>query len=330
MRRAFAVVLLLAGCSKTPQQPDERGVAWLMSKQSPDGAWRSSTYKVLESGRVLTPFLLWALAQQSPERLSKHQSAMAKAFANAAVDEAYPTYSRALWVLALVAHKPAGWQERVSALERELRESQLVERLGWSAVDPEYGAWDMGVVPARKPEAQRPDVSVTAFAVEALRAAGASESDPACVAAKMFTTNVIDREEGGAFFTPSATWAHQNKAGEKRPYGTATADALRIRRACGVPDGDRSSTRLLAWIDDRFRLDAAPGFAAGGDRWDAALQYYWLLVVARLGHRGVDVRARVATLQRADGSWANAIALMKEDDPLVATGLALAAWGMAR
>lgn len=325
MRRALVAALLVAGCARTPPAtPDERAVAWLVARQGPDGAWRSTNYHVLSSGRILTPFVLFALAQLPPERLAKHKDAIARAFAHVGVDEPYPTYSRALWILALAHHRPAGWEERVTALERELRESQLVEALGWTPDDPEYGAWEMGVRPARKPEAQRPDVSMTAFAAEALRAAGAGESDPACAAAKRFVERVTN-DDGGAYFTPSKAWAHQNKAGETRSYGTATADAARIRRACGAP-----ADRALAWIDERFRADAAPGFPAEGDRWDAALQYYWLFAAARVGRRGAEIRARLAATQQADGSWVNAQGLMKEDDPIVATGLAVAAWGLVK
>lgn len=335
-----AGLTLLASCSSKPSQPDERALTWLFAHQSKDGAWRSEKYNVLQAGRTLTPFILFVLAQAPPERLAPHRDAIARALARSDdAGEEYPTYTRALWILALVGHRPAGWEERVRWLARELRETQMVEALGWTPADPEYGGWDRGVKPPKKPDAERADVSVTAFAIEALRAAGASESDPACVSAKLFAASCQNAAgDGGAYFTPSARWApHQNKAGADesgryRPYGTATADALRLMRACGVPEADRRWIRALAWFDDRFTADVAPGFPKGGDRWDEALQFYWLFAAARVGQAAwkPKLRARLAQHQQADGSWTNPQGLMKEDDPLIATGLALSAYWMAR
>jgi hypothetical protein len=43
-----------------------------------------------------------------------------------------------------------------------------------------------------------------------------------------------------------------------------------------------------------------------------------------------SVRKMLLGLQRSDGSWANPSPLMKEDEPLVATGLALVALSLTR
>jgi len=263
---------------------------------------------------VLTPFMLYVASLAPPERLAPHRDGIARALAHAddPVDE-YPSYTRALRVLALVRHKPSGWEKRVERLTRELCDSQLVESNGWSPDDPEYGGWDYGGVPPKKPHCQRPDISTTAFAVEALRAAGAPES----AAARRFASTCRNAD-GGAFFTPSARWVvPQNKAGPAdggwRSYGTASADAAFVLSES-------------QWLDKHFTALRTPGFPESAERWDEALQYYWLFAAARAGRRDPAIRARLAALQRADGSWANAHSLMKEDDPLLATGLALAAW----
>ena len=43
------------------QQVLAEAAGWLWSQQAADGGWHSSTYRLLESGQALTPFILHAL-----------------------------------------------------------------------------------------------------------------------------------------------------------------------------------------------------------------------------------------------------------------------------
>jgi hypothetical protein len=210
----------------------------------------------------------------------------------------YPNYTLALSIIALKRLRPS---QDVGDLVRRLISRQLTEELGWSPDDPEYGGWDEGVIPARKPQCQRPNLSVTAFACEAL---GPNEK------ARRFVEHC--RIPGGGFlFTPNTIWAHQNKAG-RRGYSTTTYDAHRI---LGTPLGS-PGTSLPGWLE--MPRD-----------WGPSMIYYEAFAEAKVAP-SPSGRKMLVALQRPDGSWANPSPLMKEDDPLVATGLALVALALTR
>jgi hypothetical protein len=262
MRRALWL-LALAGCA-APPAPVAKAVDFLLSRQSPDGLWRSETTTLLGSGQALTPFVLYALSHAPADVLSRQRAAIDRALDRLPVaGDEYPAYSLALSILALRRLRPSA---DVEPLVRALRAQR----------DPESGGWG------------RPDVSTTAFAVEAL---GVDEP------ARRFAERC--RAPGGGFvFTPAKTWAHLNKAGEKG-YETATLDALRVLGGFEEAPPPREE-----WREGLFFYRA---FARTKVRPDAS------------------TAAAVAARQNADGSFKNPNGLMKEDDPLVATGLALVA-----
>jgi hypothetical protein len=260
--------------------------------------------KELGSGQALTPFVLYALSHAAPAELSKHRPVIDRALDQLPIAGGeYPTYSLALSILALQRLRPS---KDASALVRDLKSRQLTEELGWSEGDPEYGGWDEGAITARKPQCQRPNLSVTAFACEALG------GDPK---AAIFARR-CRAADGGFLFTPSSLWAHQNKAG-KNGYATATFDALRILMP-GKP----------AWAAVLRTRDMPPWLTLP-EEWGRAMMYYKLFAESKVDPSPVIARILLAH-QQPDGSWVNTNRLMKEDDPVVATGLALIALCLCR
>lgn len=294
--RAAALAVLLAGCAPSPPPtPVSRAVDFLISRQGRDGLWRSDTTTVLGSGQALTPFVLYALSHAPPATLAPHRAAIDRGLDRLPMSgDEYPSYALALSILALRRLRPAA---DTGPLERALRALRLTEENGWSESDPEYGGWDQGTAPPRKPDCRRPDVSVTAFAVEALGGdARARRFAERCRA-----------PGGGYFFTPSRAWSYQNKAGPGVGYETATFDAHRI-------------------------LQSAPTTVPTGplpNEWQDGLFYYRAFVRSKVFPDPSTASAIVAR-QNPDGSFRNPIAVMKEDDPFIATGLALAALCLAR
>jgi hypothetical protein len=286
-----------------PATPVSRAVDFLASC-GPGGLWRSTSTEVLGSGQALTPFVLYALSHAPAETLDRHRPLIEQALDRLPLGgNEYPSYSLALSILALRRLRPA---QDVSSLVRKLRSKQLTEELGWSQSDPEYGGWDEGVIPARRPQCQRPNLSVTAFACEALG------GDPK---AALFAKR-CKAADGGFLFTPNSLSAYQNKAG-RNGYATATFDALRIL----VPqDPDWASV---------LRTRDLPPWLDLPEEWGRAMMYYKLFAEAKVGPSPLIARILLAH-QQADGSWANTNRLMKEDEPLVATGLALIAMCLCR
>ncbi len=123
-------------------------------------------------------------------------------------------------------------------------------------------------------------------------------------------------------------------------YGSATADGLRALLLLGDrPDAATRHRidRAAGWLKANFRADAHPGrYAPAAEPNRDAVYFYYAASVSKAfraanltlpnGRDGAAELAReLAARQRADGSWANPVELVRENDPLVATSQALAA-----
>lgn len=353
----LVVVLGLAVAAGRPSpspgpEPVDRAVAnatrWLYGRQSADGAWRSETYGLMASGQSMTPFVLWALLS-APDRgeaaigraLASMRAAVGRDGALGVADPSivdYPSYASALGLRALLHEGDAESAER---LVRWLRGQQIADPLGWSPEFPGYGAWGTGGAPRRPPGAGHVNLSMTRYVLQALSHAGV-EADSAVLrrAAKY-----LERSQGpDGSFVFSLTQVEANKAGGASiGYGTATADGVLALLATGASVDDPRVRRGVAWLVSHHRLDAVPGLEqAPGEGWRTAMRYYYAAASAEVFSRcGVeqapagrdwrrDLRVALVSEQRPDGSWRNENFLMKEDDPLVATTLALSALLSAR
>lgn len=212
------------------------------------------------------------------------------------------------------------------------------------------------------------NLSATLFALDALKAVG--EADPAlCKAAAVFVRrcqnaqppprpgqpNPWDKHNDGGFHfiydDPT-----RNKAGlvpKEQPfwpqllysYGSTTADGLHTLTLCGDPaDQADARSRVLGgtWLTKHFRADHHPGtYIPTHERNRDAVYFYYAASVARAfrDHKLVlpDSRDWVAELsyelairQAKDGSWTNPIELVRENDPIVATGNAILALARCR
>jgi squalene-hopene/tetraprenyl-beta-curcumene cyclase len=319
------VLLLLLACARPPASPVDRALDFIFSKQREDGSWRSEQYQAYANGHALTPFLLYAASHVDASRY-REKIDRAVAFVVREIEQEgalgvkegeieSPNYASALAVSALVRLNRS---ETAGRLVQRPLSCQLSDELGWTTEDPEYGGWDYGGVPPKKPMTLRPDISVTAFVLEALRDAGVAGDHPVWSGALRFVSR-CRASDGGYFFTPHKPQAFQNKAGDGRSYGTATCDGLRCLLACGISEDDervRAARARLSTFDEQV-----PGLKSP---WASGLTYYWAFGLSRVGLHPVAVRDVLYRRQRPDGSWVNSMGIMKEDDPLISTGLALA------
>ena len=297
---------------------------WLERRQAADGGWHSSTYGLLRSGQSLTPFILGSLPAGGPtwrrgvEFLAAHTDREgAVGMANPLLPD-YPNYATALTVQALAGQAP---RQVAYLLSRQFSESD-----GWREADAAFGAWGMGGDKRTPPDAGHVDLSMTRHVLEALACAGTGGAHPAMQRARLFLAR-CQNDDGGFHF--STVVLEANKAGGLRSYGTATADGILSLLAAG---GDRVRIGAAkAWLLKHHRPDAAPGFQGEAyRRWPQGLRYYYAAASAQafraLGvARDADQDRLLRAESRADGSWANPEPLVKEDDPLIATGLALRA-----
>ncbi|HZA33383.1 MAG TPA: hypothetical protein VE505_00580 [Vicinamibacterales bacterium] len=346
-RRVFLLTAAAAAaCSwKRVRSSLTRAAQYLWAQQAADGGFHSATYGLLRSGQSLTPFVLGALLRvpdaavpagavdRAIAFISRHTSADG-AVGVTGGDADYPNYATALAVDALVAAqrglpavahraKAGSWTADIAPMVAQLRAQQFSEVNGWTPQHPAYGGWGMGGAIRRPPDAGHVDLSMTRFVLEALRASGVDGSDPAMTRARVFLERSRSHD-GGFFFSPVIPAL--NKAGQSAEgfvsYGTTTADGVLALRASGVPDTDDRIARGIAWLDRNHQPDRVPGFDGAESpqaSWRAGLRFYYAAAIAR-----VRPQQRVRLPEQADdGSFRNANGRVKEDDPLIATTLAI-------
>ena len=334
---------------------------FLIQHQSPDGSWRSETYGFLKDGPSLTPHIA-AFLNQLPQAKFKTSAAVenARRFLRTASREnlIYPVYT-AVDIIRIFANDP----EIYSPWLDYLRQHQLTESLDWQLTDAEYGGWSYAINPPRRPADLKnrgpwdwSNLSATAAAMQALRASGITDEDPAISPALLFTERCQNLppegyqgddkfDDGGFFFSPAepirnkAGAAGSDRYGQRfNSYGSATVDGILALIDCGLPADHPRIAAARAWLSKRFDLEHNPGkvVAANEDLRDATYFYYCrglARVMHRLGWRawqkdkqsidGATVLIEaLLKRQKPDGSWSNSFTDGREDDPLVATPMA--------
>lgn len=320
LRRDF----LLSATSAAAFRSQTEG-RWLLDQQSPDGGWHSRTYGLLRSGQSLTGFVMASLGergvpasawQRGLHFLATHTNEDgAVGMTNPTLPD-YPNYASAL---ALQVNRSARTLNYL--LSRQFSEAD-----GWRESDPAFGAWGMGGDRRTPPDAGHVDLSMTRHVLEALASSGIQPSNPAMQRARIFLSR-CQNEDGGFRF--STVVLDANKAGESTSYGTATADGVISLLAAGADHARVQAAK--AWLLRHHRPDAAPGFSGEAyGRWPQGLRFYYAAASAQafrlLGlPRDRDQDRLLRAERRRDGGWANPEPLVKEDDPLIATGFALSA-----
>lgn len=343
----LGLVLVSCGGGDPVREAWAEGAAFLVRHQRADGAFASGHYGVLRAGRSTTAIAVTALARAPAEVRARHAGAIARGLRfleaqmtasgavigdGTAVD--YPCYTAAFTLLALAEVRPDGWEELAARIVGWLRRVQWTGARGVQPEHPAFGGFDTGIEAAPLPGGVVPgvDLSTTSWVLAGVRAAGVPAEDPLVRAALAFVQRCQQQPGNGGFvFAPTA--AHRPpKAGDGITYGTATADGLRALVLCGLPPDHERVVAAREWLVQRFQVDRVPGFPADRAAFERGLRIYWLCAASRafdLLDAAPDaraaIRAHIVALQRPDGSVVGASALMKEDDPLVATPLALLA-----
>jgi hypothetical protein len=317
---AIPWVVWLTSCRSRSEDPVARvdralgdALRSLIAAQSPDGAWRSSTYGVFKDGLSLTPPVLKALTfgpdvpGSAAARRRGADYLIARVRADGSIDGGpfgmtYPVYTASASAIALTFLDIPDGRAARDAWLRDLRRRQLTEALGWEPSDPAFGGWGYSIEPPSKGDAVLglghpidADLSSTLFAIGAMRIAGIPADDPAIRKALTFIEkcqNVVvgdaggdpQYDDGGFFF--STTDPVRNKAGvagtdrqgrlRYHSYGSATADGLRALLRCGLPKDHLRVVAAREWLEAHFSATSHPGTfesAREGDR-DATYFYY--------------------------------------------------------
>ena len=323
-------LLLLAGCTQVAaRSPMERAVAWLWSQQGADGGWHSETYGLMRSGRALTPFVLDALMQSPGAPPGGVERALE--FIRKRVDPdgaigrdgdllEYPNYATAYALRCLMRRGNPDDRKLIRRMRGYLLSEQYREATGFERIHPAYGGWGFG---GRHPKGRTGHMDLSHVRA-VLQALGPTDR------AQVFLRR-MQNEDGGFFFTPIALPA--NKGRGKGSYATATCDGVLSLLAAGVRLDDRRVRAARDWLFSNAGLDRPAGIPEGRQPdWGPEVHHYHLAMRAeahdRLGWPRGMKRAMLRMLtrsQRGDGSFSSDHFLMKEDEPLIATPLALIA-----
>ncbi|MFO0921971.1 MAG: prenyltransferase/squalene oxidase repeat-containing protein [Pirellulales bacterium] len=212
---------------------------------------------------------------------------------------------------------------------------------------PEYG----GVGYAGK---GRPDLSNTAYLLEALQALDTSANDPAVQRALIFVSRcqnlksehndnplVAKVNDGGFFYTlPNEKDLESSDrnaiVGGLRSYGSMTYSGLKSMIYAGLGKDDKRVQAATQWLSKHYTLAENPGMGKAG------LFYYFHTFAAALQATGknefqdnegkthawkVELIDALAALQGSDGAWKNDNRQWFEDDKNLATAFALMALG---
>jgi squalene-hopene/tetraprenyl-beta-curcumene cyclase len=259
-------------------------------------------------------------------------------------DSRYANYETAIAVMALVACNTDGrYDEAVKKAEAFLKGLQWDGGESIEPSDPAYGGAGYG-------SKQRPDLSNTAFLIEALRAAGVGEDDPAIQRALVFVSRTQNLEgpantmpfaaknpDGGFYYTPAnggESQAGETPNGGLRSYASMTYAGLKSMIFAGLDREDPRVQAAVEWLRKHYTFEENPGMG------DAGLYYFYQTAAKALDVLGDEVFvdadgrehrwreelvAELASRQQEDGSWINENSRWLEGDPNLVTAYALLA-----
>ncbi len=253
----------------------------------------------------------------------------------------HANYETCIAVMALSqANKSGEYTEILKNADRFIRKGQWDEDEGIAEEDLNFGGAGYG-------SKARPDLSNTAFMVEALRQLGAEENDPAIQKALLFVTRCQNLEseqnsspfaakvdDGGFYYTVAAggaSMAGQNDDGGLRSYPAMTYAGLKSMIYAGLTEDDPRVSAAKKFLANNYSVETNPGLGQSG------LFYYYQTMAKALKANGEakfdtasgerdwkqDLFTALKDKQREDGSWVNEDQRWMESDPNLVTGYAL-------
>ena len=260
-----------------------------------------------------------------------------------------PTYETCI---ALVCFKEANRDGRydkiIKAAEKFIRGGQWDESRGKDKSDLYYGGAGYG-------GKSRPDLSNTAFLIDALKAAGAGSDDPAIQKALAFVSRCQNLEsehnttkfaakvnDGGFYYTcvlGKQDEERETPSGGLRSYGSMTYSGFKSMIYAGLTKDDPRVKAALQWIRKNYDVKNNPGMG------EAGLYYYYHTFAKALDALGIneiedakgvkhdwrrELTDELAHRQKENGSWVNTDSKWMEGDPNLATAFALLALSYCR
>jgi squalene-hopene/tetraprenyl-beta-curcumene cyclase len=358
---ALGVALLPTQAPAQPandrQAAIDKAVAFLTKSQNENGSWSAEPQNRGTTGIVLTGLLqcgVKADAAPAAKAVSFIESLVNKKSGHIAGDDAKATlinYTTTINIMALnAANKGDKYKAVIGSAAKYLKEYQWDETRGKKDDSDYYGGAGYAG------DKSRPDLSNTAFFLEALKTAGVPKDDPAFKKALVFVSRCQNLESEHN----KAPWAAKNNdgsfaytganGGENRRtdgegvktdmggYGSMTYAGVKSMIYCGLSKDDPRMKKALEWIGKNYTLDSNPGMPEVNSQ--RGLFYYYHTFAKTMDALGIDeftdakgvkhdwradLLAALVKRQKADGSWVNPTDRWMEGDPNLVTGYALMA-----
>ncbi len=323
------------------QKMIEKAVSYLRDVgQAPDGSFSSKTGPGV-TGLVVAGLLSVDIPVDNPIVAKSLKFLESTRLDNGGLYAPKSTHANYETCLAIMAFSKANqngkYTELIKGAELFLKKEQWDEGEGINSDDVEYGGAGYG-------SKSRPDLSNTAFLIDALRSAGVSEEDEAIQRALMFVSRCQNLEsvhnrtefaskinDGGFYYTPAAggdSMAGKTESGGLRSYASMTYAGLKSMIFAGV---DREDFRVKAakrFLYDNYSVSTNPGMGSSG------LYYYQHTMAKALDALGEkefktkdglrdwksELLSQLEAAQQPNGSWTNPDARWMEGDPNLVTG----------
>jgi squalene-hopene/tetraprenyl-beta-curcumene cyclase len=241
------------------------------------------------------------------------------------------------------ANKDKQYDKLIRGAEKYIKQTQWTEDTGKEKSDMFYGGAGYG-------KHKRPDLSNTAFLVDALKTCGNGPNDEALQKALVFVSRCQNLEtehnttpmaaknpDGGFYYTPvgkGESPAGTTANGGLRSYASMTYSGLKSMLYAGVGPDDPRVKAAVKWASMNYDLTTNPGMGGEG------LYYYYQVFAKALAAMGTpeledaqgvkhdwrrELVAELAKRQRPNGSWVNPTSRWLESDPNLVTSYALLA-----
>lgn len=328
-----------------------RGADFVKRHQEDDGHFSKG---LVDLKPAFTALAVDALAR-SPEKYREKDHPFMKKAAAAIVSKQQPngsictpilnldTYSTAMSVLALTALENAEYQSVIDKAKQFLLDVQYKD-------DEEKEGANFGSAGYTK--GGRTSGDLTANWVEALKAAGVKEGDPAFKNAEKFFQRIqnsekndkgnvngkVNGDDGGFYYRPGESKPPdeiKNGVHVLKSYGLMSYAGLKSFMYMNVPKTDPRVASAYKWVKDNYTLDENRNIGPDG------LFYYYQTMakaLAAYGDRVIvttdgkshewakELSEKIISLQDGDGSWRNkASARWMENDSVMVTAFAVRA-----
>ncbi len=322
----------------------QNAIDFLRTTQQDDGSWTQSTAPGV-SGLITTALLKSGVSPSDPmmEKALKHLAAFVQDDGGIYyVKSDHRNYETSICLMAFqAANKDHRYDKQMASALDFLKKLQWDESEDVQPDDVRFGGAGYG-------KSQRPDLSNTAFLLDALKAAGVGPDDPAMKNAVIFVSRCQNLEseynttpfaskvnDGGFYYTPAAggnSQAGNTADGGLRSYASMTYAGLKSMIYAGVDAKDPRVQAAFKWIQKHYSLEENPGMGQAGlyyyfHTFAKALDAMNLKVLEDASGKKHDWRAELTnhllSLQKENGSWVNPEKKWFEGDPNMATAYSL-------